>query len=161
MGLQPVHGRIRYQSCQLHKLVVKKTSDAKRILIAEDNVVLGDVIRFNLERSGYAVTLARNGIEALRQVASQPYDILVTDYEMPGVNGEELCFQVRNVLKLLDINIIMCSAKGLEIDHEALKGKYAISAIISKPFSIRDLLALLGKIEVKPNTPMPLITVSS
>ena len=136
-------------------------SEAKKILIAEDNVVLGDVIRFNLERSGYAVTLARNGIEALRQVASQPYDILVTDYEMPGVNGEELCFQVRNVLKLQDLNLVMCSAKGLEIDREAFKAKYAVSEIVSKPFSIRDLLALLGKIEVKPNAPMPLITVSS
>ena len=136
-------------------------SEATRILIAEDNVVLGDVIRFNLERSGYAVTLARNGIEALRQVASQPYDILVTDYEMPGVNGEELCDQVRNVFKLHELKMVMCSAKGLEIDHEALKAKYAISAIVSKPFSIRDLLALLGTLEVKSSSSKPLLAVSN
>jgi len=136
-------------------------SEATRILIAEDNVVLGDVIRFNLERSGYAVTVARNGIEALRQVACQPFDLLVTDYEMPGVNGEELCYQVRKVLKLHDIKMVLCSAKGLEIDHEALKAKYAISAIVSKPFSIRDLVALLGKLEVKPSAPNPLLAVSN
>jgi len=145
----------------MHNLVVKKMSEAHKILIAEDNVVLGDVIRFNLERSGYAVTLARSGIEALRQVASQSFDILVTDYEMPGVNGEELCYQVRNVLKLHDIKLVMCSAKGLEIDHETLKAKYAISAIVSKPFSIRDLLALLGKLEVKSSSSKPLLAVSN
>lgn len=135
-------------------------SEATRILIAEDNVVLGDVIRFNLERSGYAVTLARNGIEALRMVASQPFDLLVTDYEMPGVNGEELCYQVRNVLKLHNIKMVLCSAKGLEIDHEALKAKYAISAIVSKPFSIRHLVALLGELE-NSSALKPLLAVSN
>ena len=135
-------------------------SDAKRILIAEDNVVLGDVIRFNLERAGYAVSLVRNGIEAIRLVASQPFDILVTDYEMPGVNGEELCYHVRNVLKLDALSIVMCSAKGLEIDRESLKSKYVIHSIISKPFSIRDLVSLLGKLELKSGSTPPLLAVS-
>ena len=132
-------------------------SDAKRILIAEDNVVLGDVIRFNLERSGYVVSLARNGVEAFRLVGSQPYDILVTDFEMPGLNGQELCHRIRNELKLDDLIIAMCSAKGLELDRETLKAKYGISEIVSKPFSIRDLTLLLGKIERKPSSTPPLL----
>ena len=132
-------------------------SDAKRILIAEDNVVLGDVIRFNLERSGYVVSLARNGVEAFRLVGSQPYDILVTDFEMPGLNGQELCHRIRNELKLDDLIIVMCSAKGLELDRETLKAKYGISEIVSKPFSIRDLTLLLGKIERKPRSTPPLL----
>lgn len=126
-------------------------SEVKRVLVAEDNVVLGDVIRFNLQRSGFAVTLARNGEEALRMVASQPFDILVTDYEMPGLDGEELCARVRNELKLESIRIVMCSAKGLELDREELKARLGIVAILYKPFSIRELTTLLDKLAVPPN----------
>ena len=118
-------------------------SDAKRILVAEDNVVLGDVIRYNLERFGFAVTLARNGTEALRLAESQSFDILVTDYEMPGIDGEELCNRVRNELKLDSIRIVMCSAKGLELDREEIMARLSIEAILYKPFSIRELTNLL------------------
>lgn len=122
-------------------------SEAKRVLIAEDNVVLGDVIRFNLNRSGFAVTLARNGEEALRLVSSQPFDILVTDYEMPGLDGAELCNRVRNELNLSAIRIVMCSAKGLELDREELKSRLCLEAILFKPFSIRELTTLLEGLE--------------
>ncbi len=118
-------------------------SETKRVLVAEDNVVLGDVLRFNLQRSGFAVTLARNGTEALRLAESQPFDILVTDYEMPGIDGEELCNRVRNVLKLDAIRIVMCSAKGLELDREEIMARLSIEAILYKPFSIRELTTLL------------------
>ena len=119
---------------------------AKRILVAEDNVVLGDVIRFNLERSGFVVTLARNGEDALRFAAAQPFDILVTDYEMPGLNGEELCGRIRFDLMLDAIRIVMCSAKGLELDRDELKSRLGIDAILYKPFSIRELIALLDQL---------------
>ena len=118
-------------------------SEAKRVLVAEDNVVLGDVIRFNLQRSGFEVTLARNGIEALRMVESQPFDILVTDYEMPGIDGEELCHRVRNELNLTEIRIVMCSAKGLELDRYEIKTRLNIEDILFKPFSIRELTTML------------------
>jgi len=118
-------------------------SEAKRVLVAEDNVVLGDVMRFNLQRSGFAITLARNGTEALRMAESQPFDILVTDYEMPGIDGEELCNRVRNELKLDAIRIVMCSAKGLELDREEIMARLSIEAILYKPFSIRELTTLL------------------
>ncbi len=118
-------------------------SESKRVLVAEDNVVLGDVLRFNLQRSGFEVTLARNGTEALRLVESQPFDILVTDYEMPGIDGEELCNRVRNALKLDAIRIVMCSAKGLELDRQEIMARLSIEAILYKPFSIRELTTLL------------------
>ncbi len=121
-------------------------SEAKRVLVAEDNVVLGDVIRFNLQRSGFEVTLARNGNEAFHTLANQTFDILVTDYEMPGIDGEELCLRVRNELKLESLRIVMCSAKGLEIDRDELKARLGIEAILYKPFSIRELTYLLDKL---------------
>jgi CheY-like chemotaxis protein len=121
-------------------------SQAKRVLVAEDNVVLGDVIRFNLQRSGYMVTLARNGVDALQMLSSESFDILVTDYEMPGIDGEELCFRVRNELKLNTIRIVMCSAKGLELNRDELKARLSLETILFKPFSIRELTNLLDSL---------------
>ena len=130
----------------MHKLVIGPMSEAKKVLVAEDNVVLGDVIRFNLQRSGFEVTLARNGIEAYNQLASRPFDILVTDFEMPGIDGGELCSRVRNELKLESLRIVMCSAKGLELDRDELISRLQLETILFKPFSIRELTNLLDKL---------------
>lgn len=117
--------------------------ESRKVLVAEDNIVLGDVIRFNLQRAGFDVTLARNGNDAMRFLESEPFSILVTDYEMPGLDGEQICNRVRNELQLDSLRIVMCSAKGLELDREALKAKLSLEAILFKPFSIRDLTSLL------------------
>jgi CheY-like chemotaxis protein len=123
-----------------------------RVLIAEDNVVLGDVLRFNLQRCGLEVTLARTGVEAQSLLVAQAFDVLVTDYEMPGLNGEELCSHVRGSLKNDDLRIIMCSAKGFELDRESLKSRFQIEEILYKPFSIRDLTRLLEKLRLTCDT---------
>lgn len=117
--------------------------ESRKVLVAEDNIVLGDVIRFNLQRAGFEVTLARNGNDAVRLLESEPFSILVTDYEMPGLDGEQICDRVRNVLHLDSLRIVMCSARGHELDREALQAKLSLEAILYKPFSIRDLTSLL------------------
>jgi CheY-like chemotaxis protein len=130
----------------MHRMVASTMTDKKKILIAEDSTVLGDVIRFNLQRSGFDVTLARNGNVAMQLLSTEKFDCLVTDFEMPGMNGEELCDHLRNVLKNHDIRIVMCSAKGMEMDREGLKSRLQIEEILFKPFSIRDLTSLLQKL---------------
>ncbi len=127
-------------------MVASTMTDKKKILIAEDSTVLGDVIRFNLQRSGFDVTLARNGSIALQLLSTEKFDCLVTDFEMPGMNGEDLCDHLRNVLNNHDIHIVMCSAKGMELDREGLKARLRIEEILFKPFSIRDLTSLLQKL---------------
>ena len=117
--------------------------ESRKVLVAEDNIVLGDVIQFNLQRAGFDVTLARNGNDAVRLLETEPFSILVTDYEMPGLDGEQICNRVRNELQLDSLRIVMCSAKGLELDREALKAKLSLEAILFKPLSIRDLTSLL------------------
>jgi CheY-like chemotaxis protein len=130
-------------------------SQAKRVLVAEDNIVLGDVIRFNLQRSGFQVTLARNGNEALRLAAAEPFEVLVTDFEMPGMDGEELCTRVRNDLKLENLRIVMCSAKGLELDRDEIMARLRIETILFKPFSMRELSCLLERLMSANDEPVP------
>ena len=103
--------------------------NSRKILVAEDNVVLGDVIRFNLLRAGFDVTLARGGDKASELLAEQPFDILVTDYEMPGLNGEELCEYARNSLHLSTLQIVMCTAKGIELNREPLQSPFNIKIL--------------------------------
>jgi len=136
-------------------------SNKKRILIAEDNSVLGDVIRFNLQRSGFDVTLARNGEEAFQEIALKNFDVLVTDYEMPGMNGEELCTRVRTELGNDDVHMVMCTAKGMGLDREGLKSKLRIEKILFKPFSIRDLTSLLQKLASTPPSNTSLLSLTS
>ena len=59
-----------------------------KVLIAEDNRVFGDVLKFNLERHGLDVTLMRTGDAAARALAEQSFDLLLTDIEMPGMRGD-------------------------------------------------------------------------
>jgi CheY-like chemotaxis protein len=117
--------------------------NSRKILVAEDNAVLGDVIRFNLLRAGFDVTLARGGDKAGELLAEQPFDILVTDYEMPGLNGEELCEYARNSLQLSALQIVMCTAKGHELNREQLQSQFNIKSFLYKPFSMRELTKLL------------------
>lgn len=121
----------------------------RKILIAEDNTILGDVIQFNLQRSGFNVTLARNGDEASQLLTQQAFDILVTDHEMPGLNGEELCRYARFELHLDALQIVMCTAKGYELKRDELQTKLNIEKFLYKPFSIRDLVKLLESLEAK------------
>jgi CheY-like chemotaxis protein len=136
-------------------------TDKKRILVAEDSAILGDVIRFNLQRTGFDVTLARNGEIALQLLSSEKFDVLVTDFEMPGINGEELCERVRSEGHNSELFIIMCSAKGMELDRESLKSRLRIEEILFKPFSIRDLTTLVQKlVSTSPSNPSQLALTS-
>ena len=116
---------------------------SRKVLVAEDNPVLSEVIRFNLQRTGFDVTIARNGNEAIRLLESEPFSILITDYEMPGLDGEQICNRVRNELYLDSLRIVRCSAKGLELERVALQEQFSLEAILLKPVSLRDLTSLL------------------
>ena len=68
---------------------------SKRVLVAEDNLALAHVLQFNLQRSGFDVTVAHNGGEAWDFVQREKFDVIVTDHEMPLMTGVELCAGLR------------------------------------------------------------------
>ena len=112
-----------------------------RILIAEDNGVLSDVLSFNLRNAGFVVTVAENGLVAIEKLKVAAFDLLITDYQMPGVDGAELCKVARTELHLTNMPILMCSAKGLEINFEKLKSDFGVSKLVFKPFSMREIVS--------------------
>ena len=126
------------------------TGDATRILIAEDNGVLSDVLRFNLERAGFEVTVADNGRAAVEQLAARRFDLLIADLQMPQLDGEGVCREARYTLALHDLPIVICSAKGLEVNAQRLSAAYNVSKIVFKPFSLREVVALAQSLVQSP-----------
>jgi CheY-like chemotaxis protein len=117
-----------------------------RIVTAEDNPVMAHVIGFNLRQAGYEVIAARNGQEAWTRFEQERVDLLITDYQMPILDGWELCQRVRQRWSAHQLPIILLSAKGLEIDGDRLVAEGYIQRIIFKPFSPRELVRAAGEL---------------
>jgi CheY-like chemotaxis protein len=113
----------------------------KRILVAEDNPALSQVVRFNLERAGFQVTTAGNGREALERLNGQSYDLVITDQQMPEMTGWDLCAQMRQAAAHADTPVIFLTAKRLELDLARLKDEFGVVATFAKPFSPSELIS--------------------
>jgi DNA-binding response OmpR family regulator len=124
--------------------------DQPKILLAEDNRVLADVLRFNLERAGYSVEVALDGRYALEICSQQPLDLVVTDYQMPGLDGEQLCRGIREGDFQSDVTIFLCSAKTYEIDTQRLQSELQIRRVFYKPFSPRAIVAAVRETFAQP-----------
>lgn len=113
-----------------------------RILIADDEPNIREVISFALERAGFATVTARNGNEALQQFRRGPLDLIVLDIGMPEMDGLELCRQIR---KTSDVPILFLSARDEEIDR-VLGLEIGGDDYVTKPFSTRELVARVNVI---------------
>lgn len=117
------------------------TSEKHRALIAEDDRALADIIRLALMRDGHDVTLAGNGKLALQIAMSAPFDLIVSDYQMPLLNGEQLLTSVRTSGPSQHAILILCSAKCYEIDSERLRRDLDLAGVFYKPFSLAALVS--------------------
>ena len=116
--------------------------DVPRVLIVEDNRALTMVLRFNFERAGFETAIAFDGLDAVGQLQDREFDLVITDLQMPVMDGAALCHHIRNELGLTELPIILSSAKGMEIDAANLVVEYGISRVIYKPVSPQVLIAV-------------------
>jgi len=112
-----------------------------RVLVVEDNRVMGDVMRFNFDRAGFSTAVALNGRLAWDLLQAETFALLVTDLQMPEMDGRELCRRIRADSRLVHLPIILLTAKGLEIDRDQLTRELGLNLILYKPFSPRQLVA--------------------
>ena len=111
-------------------------SEAKRILVVEDDQSLRIVIRMVLEQARYEVLEARHGIAALELMESEIPDAVIADLRMPLMNGVELIGRLRSNPATAAVPIVLLS--GLLPDPEVTK---LANAVVAKPFEPADLLA--------------------
>jgi DNA-binding response OmpR family regulator len=111
---------------------------AKHILVIEDDPDIGAMLSINLRDEGYLVEIAGDGAEGLSRLKARPYDLLVLDLMLPGVDGLEICRQLRGMEHYQPIVII--SAKASETQR-ILGLELGADDYLTKPFSVAELVA--------------------
>lgn len=112
----------------------------ERILIIDDEPHIVELIRYNLESSGYAPLEAYSGPEGLEAARREQPDLILLDLMLPGMDGLEIMRQLRGDEKLKSVPIIMLTARSEEID-KVLGLEMGADDYITKPFSVRELNA--------------------
>ena len=112
-------------------------AEPARILVVEDEASLADTVRYNLEREGYAVTVASDGRAALERFRAEAPTLVILDLMLPEVSGLDVCRAIRAES---DVPIIMVTAKDSEADKVAGL-ELGADDYVTKPFSVRELVS--------------------
>ena len=112
----------------------------KKILIVDDEDHIRELLKFNLEKNGYIVYMANDGLNGLKLAREKQVDLILLDLMLPGMDGFEVCKEIRSDNIISNVPIIMLTAKSEEID-KILGLELGADDYITKPFSIRELSA--------------------
>ncbi len=109
------------------------------ILVVDDEEPIADILRFQLEKAGYRVSIAQDGEEAVRFLENPPLsvELVLLDLMLPKKDGFEVCKEVR---QFSNVPIIMLTARDAELD-KVLGLELGADDYVTKPFSARELLA--------------------
>ncbi len=118
----------------------------KRILLCDDEIHILRAAEFKLKRAGYDVRIASDGEEGWAQIQQEMPDLVVTDCQMPRLDGLGLIARAREHEATRKLPFFMLTAKGLELSHTELADKLKVLGVISKPFSPRDLLRSIDEV---------------
>jgi len=112
----------------------------KKILIVDDEEHILELIKFNLEKNGFEVVTLDNGESAIGFLKENSVDLVVLDLMLPGMDGLEVCKNLRRIDGLEKLPIIMLTARGEETDR-ILGLELGADDYLTKPFSVRELIA--------------------
>ena len=114
-----------------------------RILVVDDEEIIRNLLYDTLSKTGYRVKTAKDGQEAISQIEKEPFEIVIADFKMPGMNGIEL---LQNILKINpDICVLIITAySAVESAVSAMKlGAYDY---ICKPFELEEMKVVIEKL---------------
>jgi len=138
----------------LHNIQLMST--VKKILIADDEPDILEIIQYNLQSEGYEVATAKNGIEALEQAKKVQPDLIILDIMMPGKNGIEVCNQLRQQPSFKETLIIFLTA--LSDETTEIKGlETGADDFITKPISPKVLVSKVNALFRRVNKEGPAI----
>jgi two-component system alkaline phosphatase synthesis response regulator PhoP len=122
----------------------------KRVLLCDDEVHILRAAEFKLKRAGYDVQTAGDGQQGWESICRQKPDVLVTDCQMPRLDGLGLVERVRSDPATADLPVLMLTAKGFELSHDEVAARWNVLAVLAKPFSPRELLQRVDEILAEP-----------
>src|SRR5205823_13909671 len=108
-----------------------------RILVADDDRHIVDLVRMYLAKAGYNVTTARDGDEATKLLREQPFDLAVLDIMMPGQDGLQI---IRNLRRRSELPVIFLTARSGDVDKVAGL-QFGADDYVTKPFNPAELVA--------------------
>lgn len=118
-------------------------TDRPSILVVDDEFDVAELLAELLATRGHRVTTALNGLVAKDLLASHDYDLVITDFMMPIVDGIELVHHMRADHRLARIPVIMISA---QLDVMSTAGEGLVQTMLQKPFSPRALYAAIDQV---------------
>lgn len=133
----------------------------QNIFVVEDEIHIQQLIKYNLEATGFKVTVFDNGEALLAHSVENIPDLFILDIMLPGMDGLEVCRQLKQNTLTTSIPIIILTAKSEEFD-KVLGLELGADDYITKPFSIRELLARIKALFRRVNTvPEPKVDIIS
>ncbi len=114
----------------------------KQILVVDDEPFVCDAVKMMLEFDGHTIETAGSGKDALALMEKNRFDLVITDYAMPGMKGNELAAQIRSQNPKQPIVMITAYAEMLTANQTPLD---AVDCVISKPFLLEDLRSAILK----------------
>lgn len=118
---------------------------AKKVLLCDDEIHILRTAEIKVRASGYDVRTASDGQQAWELIQAELPDIVVTDVQMPRLDGLQLVARIRSNPATADLPVLMLTAKGFELGGKNLIDRGQVSAILPKPFSPRELVRLIGE----------------
>ena len=110
------------------------------VLVIEDEVDLATTLEYNLRAEGFTVRIAHSGRQGLASATADPLpDVIVLDLMLPDLSGTEICRKLREGDRTRDIPVVMCTAKGEEIDR-VVGFEVGADDYVVKPYSVRELI---------------------
>lgn len=110
------------------------------VFFVEDEANIQQLVKYNLELNGYAVEIFNDGESLLKQLKTTLPNLLILDLMLPGIDGIEICRQLKQNPKTKNLPVIMLTAKSEELD-KVLGLELGADDYITKPFSVRELVA--------------------
>jgi phosphate regulon transcriptional regulator PhoB len=112
----------------------------RKILLVEDDRDVVELLKYNLEKEGFRVAYATDGSTAVAHVRRFAPDLLILDLMLPGIDGLEVCRQLRQTNQYIGLPILMLTARAEEADR-IVGLELGADDYVTKPFSLRELIA--------------------
>lgn len=120
--------------------------EQKSVLIAEDSITSRMLLKSILESAGYTVNAAVDGLDALTKLKNQPADLVVSDVEMPRMNGFELTKQINQNQRLKEIPVVLCTSLASDEDKARGVEAGATAYIVKSNFDQTNLLQVINRL---------------
>ncbi|UJL45038.1 response regulator transcription factor [Virgibacillus sp. NKC19-16] len=124
----------------------------QKILIVDDESSIVTLVNYNVERAGFQTDVAYDGLEAVKKVEENDYDLIILDLMLPGMDGMEVCKHLRS--NKIETPILMLTARDDEFD-KILGLELGADDYLTKPFSPKEVVARVKAILRRTNREQP------